>query len=72
MVATIIYDGALPLTDPGVEVERAVSEALYSSRSWRRSGEGVAVLRCLNDRFHSGRTLKPLFLRCSKEMLKLE
>ena len=33
--------GAWPLTDPGVEMERAVPEVLYSSRSWRRSGEGV-------------------------------
>ena len=34
-----------PLTDPGVEVERAVPEGLYSSRSWRRSGEGIAELK---------------------------
>ena len=37
--------GAWPLTDPGVEAERAVPEVLYSSRSWHRSGEGVAELK---------------------------
>ena len=57
---------------PGVEVERAVPEVWCPSRSGSRSGEGVAVLRSLDDRLHSGRTLKPFFLRCSKEMLKLE
>ena len=64
--------GAWPLTDPCVEVETAVPEVLCSSRSWRRSREVVAVLESLDDRLHCGRTLKPLFLRCSKEMLKLE
>ena len=64
------------------KVEGAVPEVLYSSRSWRRSGEGVeelkskregvAVLRSLDDRLHIGRTLKPFFLRCSIEMLNLE
>ena len=49
----------------GVGAERA-------SQSLSRSGEGVAALRSLDDRLHSGRTLKPFFLRCSKEMLKLE
>ena len=52
---------------PGVEVERAVPEVWCSSRSGSRSGEGVAVLRSLDDRLHSGRKLKPFFLRCSKE-----
>ena len=30
------------------------------------------MLRSLDDRLHSGRKLTPFFLRCSKEMLKLE
>ena len=65
--------GAWPLTGPGVEEERAVPEVLYSPRIWRRSGEGVTVLRSLDDRLHSGGTLKNLsFLRRSKEMLNLE
>ena len=42
---------------PGVEVERVVPEVWCSSRSGSRSGEGVAVLRCLDDHPHSGRTL---------------
>ena len=46
------------LRGPGVEAERAVPEVWYSSRSGSRSGEGVAVLRSLDDRPHSGRTLK--------------
>ena len=41
---THIY-GAWPLTDPGVELERAVPEVSCSSRRWRRSGEGVAELK---------------------------
>ena len=57
---------------PGVGVKRAVPEVWCSSRSGSRSGEGVAVLRSLDDRLHSGLTLKPFCLRCSKEMLKLE
>ena len=40
---------------PGVEVERVVPEVWYSSRSGSRSGEGVAVLRSLDDRSHSER-----------------
>ena len=39
------------LRGPGVEVERAVPEVWCSSRSGSRSGEGVAVLRSLDDRF---------------------
>ena len=57
---------------PGVEVERAAPEFWCSSRSGSRSGGGGAVLRFLDNRLHSGRTLKPFFLRCSKEMLKIE
>ena len=30
---------------PGVGLERAAPEVWYSSRSWRRSGEGVAELK---------------------------
>ena len=45
--------------------------AKRASRSLSRSGEGVAVLRSRDDRLHSARMLKPLFLRCSKKMLKL-
>ena len=41
----------------GVEVERAVPEVWCSSQSGSQSGEGVTVLRSLDDRPHSGRTL---------------